>query len=598
MKNTYALFSILFLAIWSLRAQPSCENPEVVLEDDAENYASGDVTMQSPNWAAWPGGATGALVTDEQANGGTNSFKIDGSVGTTDALFLLGDQTSGHYILQWDMLVPDSNQAYFNLQHEMPTASAGFWAFEVLFGEGGAGLLQLFDGSEDVAFTYPVADWFRIRLLLDLDNDEARLLVGEVAVDAWQFSTGDTPGLQMNSINFYPDDETFLFYIDNINLSEIPAAEEGRYCYTAVEIPAPDFYQVPKLECYGAGYDLDGAAAGFAGYWFSYTPTENGVLSFASCGSGNTTDTRGWIFSGDCHELKTVGVNDDRCDRGDGRDYSSYREAYVTAGTTYYIMWDDVWSDATFAFELAFTATEEPEPGNFCQSALEIGPGDYNILDINGEAAVGGPYINNTTASITSYTQSEWYAFTPESDGYMGISSCELASSDTYFFVYTGDCSSFETLERVAENDDGCVDGDGNLTIFAGLDSIPVTAGTTYYIEWIDRRIEQAGQEEIYGWSLSFDPLTSVTETELEAGLQIFPNPAGELLNVRYEFDETVETLKVQLLNVLGESMRASRLNGVKAGTLEMNLHGLPAGMYMLRLSAGGAVATRPVVVR
>lgn len=598
MKNCYALSLIFLLAIWSLPAQPTCENPEVQLEDDFENYASGDITMQSPNWTVWPGGdATGAIVTDEQANGGLNSIRIDGSVTTTDALFLLGDQTAGHYILRWDMLVPEGKRAYFNLQHQMPTESSGSWAFEVFFNEGGAGNLILFDGSDDLAFEYPVGDWFAVYMLFDLDNDEARLVVDELTVAAWQFSTGSTPGLQMNSINFYPDDETFLFYIDNIDLSEIPAAEEGQYCYTAVELTAPGFYEAPQLACFGAGYDLDGAAAGFAGYWFSYTPTENGILSFASCGSGNTTDTRGWIFSGDCHGLKTVGVNDDRCDRGDGRDYSSYREAYVTAGTTYYILWDDVWDDSAVPFELAFS-TDEPAPGKFCQSAIEVTPGDYTVVEITGEAAVGGPYINNTSASITSYTQSEWYVFTPEVDGYMGISSCELAVSDTYFFVYTGDCSSFETLERVAENDDGCDDGAGNLQVMARLDSIPVTAGTAYYIEWIDRRIEQAGDGELFGWTLSFDPLLAVSEAELDAGVKLFPNPAGELLNIRYEFDETVEVLNIQLVDALGRNLRNARLNNIQAGTQEFRLDGLPAGLYMVRLAADGAVVTRLVMVR
>ncbi len=602
MKNLYALAFIFFLAAWSLQAQPTCEDPVVVLDDDAENYASGDVTMQSPDWTVWPGGdATGAIVTDEENNGGANSFKIDGSISTTDALLLLGDQTSGHYILQWDMKVDSGRQAYFSLLHELPTEASVSWAFEVDFLEGGEGVLYLYDGSDEITFGYPADDWFTVRILIDFENDEARLLIGENTVDAWQFSTssGGTEVLQMNSINFWPADESYLFYVDNILLSEIPAAEEGQYCYTAVELTEPGFNQVPELACYGAGYDLGGGAVGFAGYWYTYTPSQNGVLTMASCGGG--VDTRGWIFSGECHDLKTVGVNDDRCEiETGGSDWASYREAYVTAGTTYFIMWDDTWESATFAFELGFTPTEEPAEGKFCQSAREIGPGDYTILEITGEAAVAGPFINNTVSSTTAYTQSEWYAFTPDVDGYMGIFSCELAASDTYFFVYTGDCSSFESLELVALNDDGCADEEGNVMQMASLDSIPVTAGTKYYIEWIDRRIEQAEppQDELFGWTLTFDPLVDVTEAELDAGVQVFPNPAGELLNVRYEFDETADVLNIQLMDVLGQSLRHIRLNSAMAGTEQMSLHGLPAGMYLLRLSADGAVVTKPVVVR
>jgi len=589
MKKFYALFLILFTASWNLQAQPSCENPEVRLQDDIESYASGDVTMQSPNWTVWPGGdATGGIVTDEMASGGVNSIRIDGSISTLDALFLLGDQTAGHYILRWDMLVPEGKQGYFNLQHEMPTESDGFWAFEVYFTGGGVGRLELYDGSDDVAFSYPVDAWFTVRLLIDIDNDEARLLVGERTVDAWQFSAGVVSSAQMNSINFYPDDDSYLFYIDNINLSEIPAPEEGQYCYTAVELTAPDFYQIPKIDCFGAGYDLTGSGGAFAGYWFSYTPTEDGILSIASCGGGS--DSRGWIFSGECHDLKTVGVNDDRCDTGGGDDYASYREAVATAGTTYYIMWDDVWEDAAFAFELAFNPTAEPEPGKFCQSAIAIDPGQYDILEMTGEAAVAGPNINNTSSSTTSYAQSEWYAFTPSVDGYMTISSCELSATDTHVFVYSGDCSSFEGLALEGSDRSSCPDNEGSL-----LDSVFVTAGTTYYIEWIDRWADGA---ELFGWELIFEELVAVTEAELDAGLEVFPNPAGELLNVRYEFDETVEVLNIQLVDALGRNLRSARLNGVRAGTQELNLGGLPAGLYLVQLLADGAMATRPVVVR
>lgn len=589
MKNIYAIISFLLLAAWNLSAQPTCDNPELLLEDDIENYASGDVTLQSPNWEVWPGGdATGGIVTDELANSGTNAIKIDGAVSTTDALFLLGDQTSGHYILRWEMYVPDSTKAYFSLLHEFPTESSVSWGFEAYLTGEGAGRLELYDGSDDVAFSYPTNDWFTVRLMLDLDNDEARLLVGERTVDAWQFSTGSTPLLQLNSVEFWVEDETYLFYIDDLNLSEIPAAEEGQYCYTAVEITTPDFYQVPELSCFGAGYDLTSGAGAFAGYWFSYTPPEDGILSIASC--GGQVDTRGWILSGECHDLKTVGVNDDRCDTGLGDDYASYREAVVTGGTTYYIMWDDVWEADATAFELAFQPGAEPEPGKFCQSATTITPGSYEVLEMTGEAAVGGPNINNTASSITSYAQSEWFAFTPETDGFMTISACELSASDTHVFVYSGDCSSFEGLTLEGQDRSSCPQNDGSL-----LDSLFVTAGTTYYIEWIDRWTDGA---ELFGWDLIFEEFTNVSEAELDAGLQVFPNPAGEQLNVRYEFGETVDALHVQLMDALGRSLRHARLNAVQAGTLEMNLANIPAGLYMLRVSADGAVVVRPVVVQ
>ena len=89
----------------------------------------------------------------------------------------------------------------------------------------------------------------------------------------------------------------------------------------------------------------------------------------------------------------------------------------------------------------------------------------------------------------------------------------------------------------------------------------------------------------------------AVTEAELDASLRVFPNPASDLLHVRYEFEEAVDVLDIQLVDALGRSLRNSRLSSAQAGTLELNLQGLPAGMYLLRLSADGAMATRQIVI-
>lgn len=588
MKNLYLLFSVLFLAAWSLQAQPTCDNPEIVLEDGAENYAAGDVTMQSPNWAVWPGGdAAGAIVTDEVALGGVNSFKIDGT-NNTDALFLLGDQTSGHYILQWDMLVPEGKQGYFNLQHLMPTESSGAWAFEVYFTEGGVGRLELYDGSDDVAFDYAVDAWFFVTLLIDLDNDEARLWIADKTVAAWQFSTGSTAALQMNSINFYPDDDTYLYYIDNIKLSEIPAAETGQYCYTAVDASL-GVNTTPEIVCWGGGYDRNASGTvGESGYWFRYVVETSGVLSIASC--GNALDSRGWIFRGeDCHGLVILGVNDDQCLSADGNDYATYREALVTAGETVFIMWDNIWEREGFEWTLAIS-TDPLEEGQWCQSAIPITPGEYFVDEILGDAAVTGPTID-ASGGRTPHAQSIWYSFTPEVDGLAQITSCEGAAIDTRLAVYRGPCGDHlydYNLIGLSDDYDGCGDG-----FQSQLDSIEMVAGETYFIEWAD-----GWEDGAFIWYLNFEPVLSVSEAELDASVQVFPNPAGEQLNVRYAFDETVDVLNIQLVDVLGQSLRNYRLNTVMAGTEELNLHGLPAGMYLLRLSADGAVVTKPVVVR
>ncbi len=705
MKNYYTLLALFFIAAWSLQAQPTCEDPDVLINDDIESYAAGDVSMQAAHWGVWPGATIGGIVTDEFAFASLQSIKVDGNESGQDVLLLLDEKTSGHYLLQFRLYVPSGKNAYFNLQHEMPTASAGFWGFDAFFDDGGLGTLDLF--GEETTFTFPHDAWFKVHILVDIDADHARLIVNQYTIDSWAFSNGITnggasfPSNKLSALNFYPLDEDYLFYIDNVQYWEIPPAGLRQYCYTATELPGPGFYGVAAMSCFGAGYDLSGTDGAFAGRWYYYTPTEDGILSISSCGGG--VDTRGWIFSGDCLNLKTVGVNDDQCEliAGSTDNWASYREAVVTAGTTYYIMWDDLWEAGAFTFELGFTTTP-PEPGEFCESAIPVGPGEYEILEITGNACVGGPNINNTVSSTTSYAQAKWYAFTPTVDGYMTISSCDFAASDTYVLVYTGDCSSFEDLTLVARNDDGCPQFPGSNA--SRLDSVVVAAGTTYFIEWIDRF-----DDEPFIWELSFDPAQAastvkfsvnmaletvdpagvfiagsfsnfnnlpmsdangdgvyeaelllnnntqytykfkngpegwenvdtsigdncttgdfgdrfvdvgetalaldevcfgfcvscnavdVTEADLTAAVDLFPNPTSGLINLRYSFETAVTQLDIRLIDALGRQSKHLRLNHVQEGTQEISLEGLPTGAYLLQLIADGASISRTIVVR
>jgi hypothetical protein len=486
MKNCYLILIVFVFSFTYATAQITCDNPLILISDDIEAYTLGDATGQADHWGEWPGATVGGIVTDERAQSGTKSIKIDGNEAGQDALLLLGDQTSGHFIIRFHMYIPTGNNAYFNLQHLMPTASQGYWGFDMFFDNNGVGTLDLF--SEEVNFAYPFDRWFLVYIFADIDSDQARVIVNDFTVEYWSFSDGITnggapfPSNGLSAINFYPIDDSHVFFIDNVNLWQIPAPEEGQYCYTAVSLPGPGTYTVPDLTCFGGGHDLGGGDGAEKGYWFTYIPEEDGVIGIASCGEG--VDTRGWIFAGDCHDQGTIGVNDDQCELLPGESlYATYREALVTAGTVYYIMWDNAWESTGFDFELTFT-TDLGAPGNFCQTAIELEGTTLEIpLDgFTGNAAVAGPTIGTTSQGVTptSYAQSLWYSFTPTADGLVTISSCDGAFSDTRVWVYTGDCTTFEGLTLIAVDDDGCGVSSGPSL----LDSLAVTAGVTYYIEW------------------------------------------------------------------------------------------------------------------
>ena len=106
--------------------------------------------------------------------------------------------------------------------------------------------------------------------------------------------------------------------------------------------------------------DGNGASTNNASHadWFKFEPSNDGLLTLASCGEG--VDTRVWLWEGECGALNFVTISDDDCDSGNGSNYSSELIDFpVEAGKTYYIEWDNRWSNNEFNwdFEIQLSST-------------------------------------------------------------------------------------------------------------------------------------------------------------------------------------------------------------------------------------------------
>lgn len=100
-------------------------------------------------------------------------------------------------------------------------------------------------------------------------------------------------------------------------------------------------------------------------------------------------------------------------------------------------------------------------------------------------------------ASQNNATHAEWYTFIADYDGYFSVNSC-MEGVDTRVLLWKGQCAS---LELVAYSDDDCDSGSGNQ--YASLlDSIPVSAGVQYFVEWDDRWSNQG-----FDWVSEIVPL-------------------------------------------------------------------------------------------
>ena len=595
MKNLYQFLMILSVCVLYggvLGAQPTCDDPAVIINDDFESYDLGALGPQADHWTTWSGdegGAEDGNVVSNASSSGTQSIFFQGAAGggPQDVVLLLGDRDTGMYLLNWNMLVADGANAYFNLQRT--TTPGQEFALEVLFDTSGVG--GLFVGTDGpFLFEYPQGEWFDVRFVIDTDNDVVTLFIAGNFVYTWPLSwiSNDTNGMgpAFGAVDFYDLDGFTFFWVDDVYFAQIPPAAPGKYCYMAIPIDTAGVYTVDEVSCFGAGFQV--GSGGFAGAWYEWTAPDDGVLSLSTCGAG--VDTRVWIFSGGCSELNLEGINDDRCEMvPGGNSYASYREVLVTAGETYLICWDDRWEGTGFDFELGFTAGDA-EAGDFCETAIPVEANDTVMVDqVNGDAAITGPIIGTSSfGTPTPYSQSEWYAFTPTSNGMMGVTSCGLTTEDTRVWIYTGECG-FDGLVLIAENDDN--DSCGTQ---AYIPAMPVTAGTTYYIEWSHKYEDAAG----FPWILQFEPEVNTTEQELfEQAFRLSPNPATDVALLSYELDEPT-VLQVRMLDMNGQEVYHSSTAEVQQGSMELRVSDLPKGIYIVSATDGQSVMNQKLIVQ
>jgi hypothetical protein len=182
-------------------------------------------------------------------------------------------------------------------------------------------------------------------------------------------------------------------------------------CATATTITANGTLTSPTFTgTYVAG--CLASRANIKAIWYKYTPTANGEITISSNlpvndGVTYTNDTRLSVLEGTCATYTCVGSNDDIS----ATNYLSQVTVPVTAGTTYYIEWDNYWNAAAtatpasimgFQFTFNFTAV----------SCIRPGANDFYLPDsytttsaaLYWDQAIGNPASYDTDWSATLTT--------------------------------------------------------------------------------------------------------------------------------------------------------------------------------------------------
>jgi len=186
-----------------------------LLEEDFESYSVGDyIGATSAYWTTWSGATGGdedGQVSDEQANSGTQSLKIFGTLagGPMDVYLPIGlDDTA--YEVSYNIYVPSGSSAYMNVQEELTPGVT--WAFDMVF--SGNGSIQLSIDQVDIAFgSYNLDEWTSISLRMDPINARAEVFIGGEYIANFAFD-GIIGGV--NFFGFGDGNSAGLYYIDDV----------------------------------------------------------------------------------------------------------------------------------------------------------------------------------------------------------------------------------------------------------------------------------------------------------------------------------------------------------------------------------------------
>lgn len=197
--------------------------------DDFEGYSLDYLGPQSTRWTTWSGtegGAEDVQVTNNNASSGSKSIYLSSttSAGGPQDVVLPFDQVynSGNFTFEANFFVEAGKGAYFNLQGTLVVAQ--IWALDCFMLQDGT--LKLSNqGTPYINANYPPAQWFNLRIEMDLTSNVWELFVNNVSQGSFSNPTGQIGILDLYPVNSTSEGGNNLsgFYVDDIVYNHIPA---------------------------------------------------------------------------------------------------------------------------------------------------------------------------------------------------------------------------------------------------------------------------------------------------------------------------------------------------------------------------------------
>ncbi len=203
-----------------------------IFTDDFESYTAGQdlVVQNSTDWDTWSGGGgttEDVAVSSANASSGSNSiyFSSTSSTGGPEDIILRFAQvyTSGTFTYESNFYVETGKGAYFNMQ-ETHTVG-GSWAIDCYMNNQGD--LKLSNsGTPYLTTTYPVGQWFNLRLEINLTTNDWELFINNVSKGTFSNPTNSIGILDLYPVNPTAEGGNNIsgFYVDDVSYNHIPAS--------------------------------------------------------------------------------------------------------------------------------------------------------------------------------------------------------------------------------------------------------------------------------------------------------------------------------------------------------------------------------------
>jgi hypothetical protein len=183
----------------------------------------------SADWTTWSGtegGAEDVTINADNASSGSQSiyFSSTSANGGPQDVVLPFDQVynSGNFSFEANFFVESGKGAYFNLQGTLVVAE--IWAMDCYMLQDGT--LKLSNqGTPYINANYPMAQWFNMRIEMDLTSNVWELFIDNVSQGTFSNPTGQIGILDLYPVNPAGQGGNGVsgFYVDDISYTHLPA---------------------------------------------------------------------------------------------------------------------------------------------------------------------------------------------------------------------------------------------------------------------------------------------------------------------------------------------------------------------------------------